>query len=389
MQPFPRFSILMRYFHASEAVSGSKKDYKALKKLNRRRLESHYERIDSSNPFKTNIGVANSLKFMELNEKDPGFETGRLLQGPEEEEIERLGDEVSEKRQRSVDKHYKQLLGKNEIKHIMEMKKLFPKPKDPNLLTWIEKETIRYLNKMDPNTWTPKALSESFTSADEIVIKKVLKSGGFIHPDRVDEHDKEVFLNWKLLKKDQLPIRSELKAQILSNNGSFQQPNAKLLPTDVTSQVIANNIERFAPLPRKIKKGPFGSIISEYKHKTRTLEREKKEDEGDVHILPNLFKNDQLIFDEANINEPSPYRETALLDTSINLSKEPHMTANEFKEVYFKSKANKENIELVLKSEINPIKRKYFQWIQEETVKSSHESEAVKLDADEIIKEIK
>lgn len=45
-------------------------------------------------------------------------------------------------------------------KHIVKQK-YFDEP-TPNLLTWSEKEQIRFLHTRDPETWTPQKISESF-----------------------------------------------------------------------------------------------------------------------------------------------------------------------------------------------------------------------------------
>lgn len=40
--------------------------------------------------------------------------------------------------------------------------KYFPETKLPNLLTWSEKEHIRYLHEENPEEWTAEKIAESF-----------------------------------------------------------------------------------------------------------------------------------------------------------------------------------------------------------------------------------
>lgn len=48
-------------------------------------------------------------------------------------------------------------------------RKFFKTMKQPNLLTWEEKEQIRYLHNYDSEEWTVSNLSESFPASVEII----------------------------------------------------------------------------------------------------------------------------------------------------------------------------------------------------------------------------
>ena len=42
---------------------------------------------------------------------------------------------------------------------------------EPNLLTWMEKELIKYLHKQDSSEWTVTRLSESFPATEDVIRK--------------------------------------------------------------------------------------------------------------------------------------------------------------------------------------------------------------------------
>ena len=89
-------------------------------------------------------------------------------------------------------------------------KKMFPKPPNPVLLTWMEKETIRHLHQLDPVEWSPERLAESFPATPDI-IKKVLSNRTFHRGVNVAKYDSMAMENWKLLSQGRLEIDEELK----------------------------------------------------------------------------------------------------------------------------------------------------------------------------------
>lgn len=45
----------------------------------------------------------------------------------------------------------------------------FKPPKEPSMLTWSEKQQIKYLNLRDPEKWTPESLAEGFPASPNII----------------------------------------------------------------------------------------------------------------------------------------------------------------------------------------------------------------------------
>lgn len=58
-------------------------------------------------------------------------------------------------------------LAKHDFKKIEQ--KYFKSSPTPNMLTWAEKEQIRYLHNDNPSHWTPEKLAASFPALPDII----------------------------------------------------------------------------------------------------------------------------------------------------------------------------------------------------------------------------
>ncbi|CAG0916294.1 unnamed protein product [Notodromas monacha] len=75
-------------------------------------------------------------------------------------------------------------------------------PREPDLLTWIAKEKIRYLNLKDPQSWTPEKLAESFPCSVR-KIKEILRSKWVPKSSNdLEKHDDSVLEAWKVIGKN-------------------------------------------------------------------------------------------------------------------------------------------------------------------------------------------
>ena len=127
----------------------------------------------SLNPFTRNVGAARQLQSLELDVDDPTFKTEDVT-----ETLGNLEATIEDKRIRSkafraqfkADEEYLKDLAKRKIIE----KKLFPKPPNPSLLTWMEKEMIKYLHKKDAVEWSKERLAESFPATLEVIHKVFL-----------------------------------------------------------------------------------------------------------------------------------------------------------------------------------------------------------------------
>ncbi|XP_021936285.1 uncharacterized protein LOC110837925 isoform X2 [Zootermopsis nevadensis] len=134
-------------------------------------------------------------------------------------------------------------------------RKYFKPEKGINLLTWSEKEQIRYLHDSDQDTWTVEKLAESFP-ASEMIIMKVLKSKWRPRDaDRVLKHDLAVQKNWDMLWSGNLEVDPEMKVHL----SQFTQ---RTVPASQRPD-IAEMFEGAGNIP-KPKQSEFGNIIASY-----------------------------------------------------------------------------------------------------------------------------
>lgn len=83
--------------------------------------------------------------------------------------------------------------------------KYFKAEKQPNLLTWAEKEQIRYLHKEQPDEWTIEKLAESFPATEETIVKIINAKWTPANMKRIQKHDESVKQSWQLFKTNNLP----------------------------------------------------------------------------------------------------------------------------------------------------------------------------------------
>lgn len=158
-------------------------------------------------------------------------------------------------------------------------RKYFKDSKPPNMVTYIEKQQMKYLHREDPELWSIDKLAESFPASAEIV-KKILKSKFTAYTvEQVLEHDKRVRKNWDLFQKGRLHVDEELTAHYAKFVGRLKfETNRK-------------EIEKFLPtIPNfneLIPNNEFGSIISSSKKNKLLQEKKQKQIEFDDtgHII--------------------------------------------------------------------------------------------------------
>merc|ERR1719318_39205 len=328
------------------------------------------------NPFARNIGAARQLRSLDIDVDDPTFKT--------EDVNEVVGDmdvTLEEKRDRSkafrthykADQEHLQQLGKRKI----IQKKMFPKTPNPNLLTWMEKEMIRYLHKKDPVEWSKQRLSESFPATPG-VIHQILRGRTCYEKEGIEKYNKEVVKNWKLLSKGQLELDPRYEEHLREGNKSLGVTSGE---KHLAEQEIKVNFEQFSfGLPKPVIPGEFASIIVNYNKK---LARDKQEETDlqtqEVFQVNSLF-GDNTIPGTPMENEVSVYTDTAILATNIDLSREKHMDIVKFRNKYLKKGVKQEELD-----DPNPFREKYLDWVKKEEEKSKFAAKTVeKIDAAEL-----
>ena len=174
------------------------------------------------NPFHSNVGASRQLQTLGLDVDDPALNKQDFLN---EQSLEsRLEESKAFRKQWKADEAEQKELAKRKIIR----KKMFPKPANPNLLTWIEKETIRILHKQDPVEWSHERLAESFPATPG-VIHKVLRGKTITNPEMIAQYNEEVKGNWKLLAKGQLDLDEGYQRHLASSSGTDLPLTQRLL----------------------------------------------------------------------------------------------------------------------------------------------------------------
>ncbi|KAJ8883849.1 hypothetical protein PR048_015704 [Dryococelus australis] len=189
-----------------------------------------------------------------------------------------------------------------ESRHLKNIdRKYFKEKKNPNLLTWGEKEQIRYLHEMNREEWSVERLAASFPASNDI-IKKVLNSTW--KPEnaaRVLTHDEHVRKNWSLLTEGKLDINPDLKAHV-----SKFTPRRDL----ITSEAETTTAVAIPQKPRG-KVPEFSNIIKQYK--------DLLEENGEIknEICESFSSKEKYV----------PYN----IESSLGAKKKHHFTLNEYR----------------------------------------------------------
>jgi len=173
-----------------------------LKEQKKRIQQKKLAMIQHADPFKTNVGMRHQLNNTDLPDPDdPAFQVfDHDIDITEKLESIVSTSEIDQRRTiqglpRNV------YIDKDEVRRAIVKKKYMPDPREPQLLTWMEKELVKKLHREDPLTWTQEQLSECFPVTPKSV-KKILKNKeGKIKPHQIIRHNETVRENWKLLSK--------------------------------------------------------------------------------------------------------------------------------------------------------------------------------------------
>jgi len=326
--------------------------------------DRNWDREQSMNPFVRNTGAFRQLKHSGLDPDDPGLDANLGL-GYLENDVTLEGiveESKAYKKKYEVDKEYLQDKAKKKI----IQKRIFPKPKNPNLLTWIEKETIKYLHKLDPVEWSIERLADSFPATSGIIFK-VLKGPKFMPRGRMIEYDLEVKQNWKLLTEGNLEIDPKLQ-QILANSNRKELGLSSGQVNQMEEDILLSYENYSNYLPKPEVPGQFGAIIVNYKKK---LEAATNPPGDRIAEAPDLIEMDRLFGDNSIPgtpirNEVSSWGETALLASDLDLARERSMDIDQFRRKYQKPRHEPEKIE----ENDNPYRKKYLKWLDQERSKS-------------------
>lgn len=177
-------------------------------------------------------------------------------------------------------------LRREQTKYYVIRHKYFRTEKQPNFLTWAEKEQIRHLHKTEPDEWTSERLAESFPAVESVIIKIINATWTPSNMKRIQKHDESTKRNWELFKANQM---TNLDPEVREHLQKFSNRNFDNIQNAYTK---TNNeqIEFQFPKPKS----------REFLHLIESCNRNKAKDEskasGQIEVND---KQDQLTLPSA------------------------------------------------------------------------------------------
>ena len=154
--------------HSVSLVHKGRQIQKYNKKQQKKAADKEWEKKKSMNPFFSNVGMSRQLKSLGLDSNDPVFkdeDVGEFF-AETDSTVEGLRDRSNAfRKQYKVDEERQKIKAKAKIVY----KKVYGKEAPPPLLTWMEKEMIKFLHREDPKEWTISRLAESFPATGSII----------------------------------------------------------------------------------------------------------------------------------------------------------------------------------------------------------------------------
>ena len=283
----------------------------------KQKYEAKLERRKKANPFATNIGLKHQLANFELPDpEDPVFQNyDSELQLSEK--LETVGSQ-SDIFQRKFEENLPRdrYIDKKMVKMSIIEKKYFPKPREPNLVTWLEKQTMKKLFKEDPVTWTYERLAECFPVTPKGA-KRIVKNQTRFKPKDIGKHDELASKNWKMLSKGNLD-NSEVILKHFEEIG-FDVLDGKKLENYLSraqiqemEQSILQDYEASLQPQKPILTGEFGMMLMHHRKragqnlpKKATKDVQLSEREEKTVYVENLLNAEDDF--KSSLGLPSPY----------------------------------------------------------------------------------
>lgn len=102
---------------------------------------------------------------------------------------------------------------KEKIRQYIVQNKYFRQEPLPNLLTYAEKEQIKFLHSSDNEEWTVERLAESFPASAETICKILKARWSPMSEKRIRAHDESVLKNWERFKKGEFSTKLSRELQ--------------------------------------------------------------------------------------------------------------------------------------------------------------------------------
>ena len=203
---------------------------------------------------------------------------------------------------------------------------------------------------------------------------------------RINEYNQAVTKNWKLLSRGHLELDERYEQHLKSGHNTLRISSG--LKNLAEQEIMLEVEKKLTPLPKPAVPGEFASIIIDYNKKISKDKAKTDLLSQEVIDMPSIF-SDNSIPGTPTENEVSPYKDTALLATSIDLKIEKRMGVEEFKEKHLKVD---EEAEFLKKKQLDvdpsPMRKKYMEWVKREEKRSRLAAKRVPKIASQEVKEI-
>ncbi|KAM7363922.1 uncharacterized protein ACRADG_000643 [Cochliomyia hominivorax] len=191
---------------------------------------------------------------------------------------------------------------REKVRQYIVKRKYFRNDPLTNLLTYAEKEQIRFLHSTDNEEWTVEKLAESFP-ADTQVISKILKSNWSpMSAKKIQKHDASVLKNWERFKNGE--YSKEIRPELNEHLKKFVDRETK------DSNNLQNSIKSFQKKPwHKPICNEFFTIIKSLRpnhyeaEKTSTLFLNVKTSKIMKKSLPHIEDTDTYLLGEIKNNK--------------------------------------------------------------------------------------
>jgi len=343
--------------------------------MEKERRNNLWRRRRATNPFSSNVGLANRMKALDLDPDDPNWMDPDSL-GPDVNPVDHVATVMETTKRREAKLGLKgQWMSKAQVAKLVAARKRVWAPKDPHLLTWAEERAVAHLHRTEPRKWTLEALAESFPATLDTIKRVVRIQGPEENPwtsAEIEDYDARVRSNWKLLAKGHLEVSPELKARLTEGSLDAER-RLRTLSARAREQLREeieekNRLALLSPMT-SVKCGEFGQIIRSYKEKVERKKQASKATHTDVRekkYMPMETSDVFLPFPDPYVRAPTPYGETAVVNTDAAARKEEPMTAEDFRRRFldgqtFSKILNRQTLEREL-----PLKAAYHDWLREE-----------------------
>ncbi|XP_065354798.1 uncharacterized protein LOC135949227 [Calliphora vicina] len=194
---------------------------------------------------------------------------------------------------------------KEKLRQYIIKRKYFNKDPLPNLLTYAEKEQIKFLHSSDNEEWTVEKLAESFPASAETICKILKAHWNPMSPKRILSHDAGVLRNWQRFKNGE--YSAKISTELYEHLKKFFDRDTK----DIN--ILQDPTQTFQRKQwQKPKSNEFSSIISSLRPKTNDTRNMTTLSDGkpkEKSVGTNNADNDTYLLGEIKNKKPMTIHE--------------------------------------------------------------------------------